>query len=144
MAQFYWFVIATQSYRKPSLLLFHVLVFVSNQPDCKREMKGKRRKVTTAQNEVGEYLPLHFSCPHRLKKKLKNQISSLSTSEAVAVRLLNYALLLKTNIPYTTLAACCMNSDSFFEEFRQTYTCCNAMGEAACEDRNLSLIFDSG
>lgn len=137
--------IATQSYRKPGLLLFHVLLFVSSQPDCKREMKGKRRKVTTAQSEeVGEYLPLHFFCFHRLKNKLKNHITSSSTSEAVAVRLLNYALLLKTNTPYTTLAACCTNLDPFFEGLRQTYTCCSGLGEAACEDRNLSLTFDSG
>lgn len=79
------------------------------------------------------------------KKSKKNQISFLSTSEAVAVRLLNYALLLKTNTPYTTLAACCMNSDLFFfEELGQTYTCCSALGEAACEDRNLSLTSGSG
>lgn len=108
-------------------------------------MKGKRRKVSTAQSEeVGEYLPLHFFCSHRLKKKLKNQISSLSTSEALAVRLLNYALLLKTNTPYTTLVACCMNSDPFFGELGQTYTCCSVLGEAACEDKNLSLTFNSG
>lgn len=55
LAQFYYFVIATRCYRKTSLLLFHVLLFVSSQPDCEKAVKGKRRKVATAQSEeVGE------------------------------------------------------------------------------------------
>lgn len=133
--------IATQSYRKPSILLFHVLLFVSSHTDCKREMKGKSIKVTIVQSEeVGEYLPLCFFCFHRLRRKKKNRLSSLSTSEPVAVGLLNYAFLLKTNTPYT-LSACFMNSDPFFEELRQTYTCCNALSEAACEGRNLVFGF---
>lgn len=68
----------------------------------------------------------------------------MSTSEAVAVRVLNYTLLLKTNTPYATSAACCMNSDLFFEELGQTHTCYSALGEAACEGRSLPLTFDSG
>lgn len=68
----------------------------------------------------------------------------MSTSEAVAVRVLNYTLLLKTNIPLAISAACYMDSYPFFEELGQTHTCYSALGEAACEGRNLPLSFGSG
>lgn len=37
----------------------------------------------------------------------------MSTSEAVAGRVMNYVLFLKTNTSSATLAACCMKSDQF-------------------------------
>lgn len=88
-------------------------VIICIKPDCKRETNGKRSKVNISQSEeVGEYfVPLLFL--FSWIKNQSNKQSSMSTSEAVAGRVLNYVLFFKTNTSSATLAACCTNSDKF-------------------------------
>lgn len=104
-------------------------------------MKGKRRKVNTAQSEEGEYLSPHSFQFHGLKNKQANICVNIWSCGSESAELY---IVVEDKHTFSYFSCLLHEFRSIFEELGQTRTCYSALGEAACEGRNLPLSFGSG